>query len=118
MGKKITKSLKNYDSALSAGRVYVVEASSGRHDDFRWWIEYISKDPLKAKKYREKVLEDIKIAQNVKCPIKGVTGYENVPKNMSDEDWNKWHDWQVKKDDADDFNWCKVKEYELDSPCE
>jgi hypothetical protein len=56
-----------------------------------------------------------------KCPVTGASStddsYELLQKmkNLTNEDYKKHHNWWDLKNDAKEFNWCKIIRLELNS---
>jgi hypothetical protein len=94
-------------------KVYIVESSAGSYDDYCWWICGIYEDAQTAEDHKSKVLYEIERCKSAKCPIIGVEDYNDMPIDAPESDWLKFDKWSQEKYDADDFNWCRVKEVEL-----
>ncbi len=93
--------------------VYVVKSYSGSYDDLNWWIEGIFEKEQDAIDCKDTILKEIKDIIDSKNPIEGCEDYETLPKNVSDEDYEKWGDWYWKRNKALGFNDCTILPYEL-----
>lgn len=97
----------------SSDVVYLVKSSTGQYDDYAWHINGIFTDPAQAETLKLKILSRIAEIKELKFPIEGMESYDDMPEDSSEADYEKVSDWMQIKNEADEFNWCRVEETKL-----
>lgn len=90
--------------------IFIVQCSSGSHDDFGTWIVGVFDLLDKAITCKKKILKEIEIKKNTSCPLEGVKSYNDIEdaKLLSLKEWELFDKWSDDKNEASNFNECWI----------
>lgn len=92
-------------------KCYVVSCSSGQYDSFHVWIDGIYLNATDAEKRKKEIEDYYQEILDTPCPLKeeevGDLNY------LSDEQFDKYNNWDMDRYYAQEFNGAEVKEYKL-----
>lgn len=91
-------------------KIYAVEASSGDHEDYRWWIHSIHEEEKHAEECMNILFAEVERIKNIPNPVYGTDDPIEV-EDMTDADYAKHDKWATKKYRVADFNGAKIVEY-------
>lgn len=89
-------------------KCYVVACSSGQYDGFKVWIDGIYLNAADAEERKKEIENFYQELLDTPCPLK-----EEDLDNLTDEQHEKYHRWEMDRYYAQEFNGAEVKEYEL-----
>jgi len=90
-------------------KCYVVECSSGQHEDYHWWIAGIFDDACTAEVLKIAIDKTVEITKNIPQPF-------DINQYLTDKQWEAYDKWNTENYQSEQFNSSKVVEYPFNKP--